>query len=829
MYPSHPLSQPTSRFGAALLTLALLFFVEPLLLSAQTNEQIREMFSASPNLLLPQQGATAVAVRSPDGRTTPASSETISIASVAVSVEIEGRTATTRLVTTVQPPASLAAGESTTFQLLLPLPVDAELLESPLAGTSEAVNRVQLNMSAGEATRALTVGAQTLANREMLEFANQRVVLVGPFTISSGEAIPVELLYRQTLVRRGNRLDYRLPRSESFAFAKTPWDITATIRSDEPIAALYSPSHPISVERDGPNRASLGVDAPSLLPGGLGGRGRGGEGPKVIDPGDFRLSILQGREVEASFMGYVDQQSSEGCLLMLVGASPGERVEQASIRREVILVIDRSGSMGGEKIEQARAAAREVLSGLRDGEAFTVVDYSDEVTTFSEEPVEKNAVTLRRALAYIDGIEADGGTNIHDALGRAVAMRPTAGHLPLVIFLTDGLPTTGVTAEDSIRRAVIEANVHGRRIFTVGVGFDVNAPLLDAIARESRASTTIVMPGESVDQAVALLFRKLNGPIFSDITLAMERRDGSGADDLVSDLLPTTLNDLYEGDYLSLLGHFRPDEPVVFILRGDYLGEEREFRFTFDPSRDRIEDAPFLCRLWATRQIMERVDQITRDGAIPESERTDEDRDRLQQRTQEIIDLSMTWGIITEYTRHLTEGSREHAEYASLVDDIASGAVTADSMLVAANGSLDKAGAVMYAETKMKDRAQNTRTGRGASNQVMNKGSAKLTKAQVSASNAYIDEEMNVVEIHSVQQIADLALFRRGDRWVDSRILDSAATEAPDLVVTIGSAEYDDLVRELVTLNREKVLGLSGEILVRNRAGQIVLIAAIEP
>lgn len=813
MFPSHPIS----RIASLLLLIFLLAIIPS---AAQTNEQIREMFSATPNIVLPQQGSYRAGARGSVDPSEARNPGAIGIGSISASITINNAEATTRLVTHVTPPADLAAGEATTFQLLLPLPADAELVETPLTGTGGIVNRVQLNMSEGEATRALMVGAQTLANPEMLEFANQRVVLVGPFTIKGGRGVDVELLYRQTLVRKGNRIDYRLPRSESFAFANTPWDITAEITSSEPIAALYSPSHPIAADRTASGAASVRVDAPTMS--------GETEGAKRIDPGDFRLSILQGREVEASFMGYIDGGDQQGCLMMLIGANPGEQTERESIRREVIIVIDRSGSMSGDKIEQARGAARTVLEGLRDGEAFTIVDYADSVTVFSDAPVVKDATTLRQGLEYIGRINAAGGTNIHDALRRAVKMRPTAGYLPLVIFLTDGLPSTGVTAEDSIRRGVIAANVHNRRIFAFGVGYDLNAPLLDAIARESRASTTIVLPGESVDRAVGLLFRKLNGPIFSDISLEMERLDGGDASHLVTDLLPTALNDLYEGDYLSLFGHFRPDEPVVFTLRGNYLGQEREFRFTFDPARDRIEDAPYLCRLWATRQIMERVDEITRDGAIPEGERTEEDRERLQRRTQEIIDLSMEHGIITEYTRHLTEGSREHAEYTTLMDDIASGTVVVDSTIVASNGSIDKAGAVVYAEGKMKDRAQDTRTGMAATNQVINKGSAKLAKGTVNMANTYVDEEMNVVEIHSVQQVADLALFRRDDRWVDSRILDSAETETPDLVVKLGTVEYDNLVRELVTLNREKVLALSGEILVQNEAGQIVLIAAVE-
>lgn len=816
MYPSHPFPRHARSLLISGLTL-LIITLFPAVSNAQGGSTLQDWFFGTENIVLPQQRSYRV------GNDVAPEGGELRVVGVSAEIEMIDDVAITRLTTEIASPPTLQGGEETTFQLLLPIPQDAEIVEAPKTGVETDSNQVILNLGDDEAISAFLAGARAIDASEVLEFAGQRLILAGPFALSVDATEKVTITYRQNLVVNGKRIDYVLPRSESFAFGNTPWSITARIKTSEPIAALYSPSHSIASERSSPNEALISVESGSGPLSGSHTSVVDNEAQK-IDLGDFRLSVLRGKEVEASFMGYVEGQGDRGCLLMLIGANPGVQSQTERVRREVILVIDRSGSMSGGKIEQARKAAQNVLEGLDNGEAFTIIDYADEVESYSPNPVIKNGSSFRSGNDYIKNIEATGGTNIHDALRTAVGMEPTPDFLPIVIFLTDGMPTTGVTAEDSIRRAVIDANVHNRRIFTVGVGYDVNAPLLDAIARESRASTTIVMPGEEVDKSVDLLFRKLNGPVFSDITMETRTLDGADASHLVTDMLPATLHDLYEGDYLSLLGHYVPDRPVLFTLRGIYLGEERTFTFTFDPDRDRIEDAPFLCRLWASRQIMERVDEVTRDGAIPKDERTEEDRERLRQRTEEIIELSTANGIITEYTRHLSQGSREYEEYSILADSIASGAIAVD--WVSEEESDEKAGALLYAESKLVDRAQDTRTGASASNQVMNKSSKALKGGKMNKVNSFIDAEMNVVEIKTVQQLADLSFFRRGDRWVDSRILDSAATEAPDATITFGTAAYDDLVRSLVAVNRAEVLGLRGEVLMRDERGRIVLIAS---
>ena len=753
----------------------------------QGQSTLTELLGNTPNTIVPQQ-------RSYRNSTNAIQ---LHIEHIKVGVEIKDRSATTTITTTVKHLEN--SGSSTGFQILLPIPKDAELLETPKTGIETSTNTILLNLTDENAVDAFLLGAKVLSSNELLEFADSRFVLIGPLKLSPDTSQDVHISYKQNLTLLGNRIDYRLPRSESFAHNKTPWHIDVSVKTDKPLGAIYSPSHSLNISRTSLTEATLHAEATSIS--GLSNINSSKRG-QILDPGDFHLSLLQGHDIQASFFAYPDPQNQEGCFLMVAGAPISEQTdEENDIKREVILVLDRSGSMKRGKIEQARNAAISVLEGLRDGEAFNIIDYADSVEIFSDKPLIKNNQTLEQGRIYIKGIASAGGTNIHDALVSAVSQEPTPDYLPIIIFLTDGVPTVGIKQEASIREAVLKANVHHRRIFTFGVGLDVNAPLLDGLAKESRASTTFVLPSETVDEKVALLFKKLNGPVFSDIELSVTTPEGEDASHLVYDVLPVKINDLFEGDYLSLLGHYRPERQLVFTLSGNYRGEHRRFRFTFDPERDAIADAPFICRLWASRKIMDNVDQIAQAGAIPVNERTKEDEEKLKEQTEEIVNLSRGNGIITEYTRHLA--------IATLPSD--STANTSSETIYS------------LTEEKLKSRAQDTRVGGGASNQVMNTKSKYIKGGKGNKANTYVDDNLRVVEIKTVYQIHDLSFFKRGERWVDSQILDSATTETPDKTIEFGTREYDQFVRTLLTNHRLEVLALTGDILMQH-AGSIVLI-----
>ncbi len=697
-------------------TISLVFSLLFLFISTPAQD----ISSNSVNIIIPQSRVICY----PCPRPLP---QPVQISAVAVNVSIQQQVATTTMEISLRNNA-LRPQEA---QMLVPVPDGSVIRSFGFDGVSKEPNAKILPKAEAEAIYRSIVNK--LRDPALLEFAGYNLVRSSVFPVPAHSIQKVTLVYENLLPADGERIDYVLPRSESFASQNIPWQITIDLNAKQTIATVYSPTHLISSNRVSKEhfRVSLGDNT-------------------KLEPGPFRLSyLLEKGGVTASLLAYPDA-SVGGGYFMLLGAVPAGRPEKAvSIKREVILVIDRSGSMQGEKIEQARAAALHVVNGLEDGEWFNIIDYSDSIASFSEQAIVKNADSLEAARAYIRRISSAGGTNIHDALLEAVRPEPTAKTLPLVLFLTDGLPTVGERREAAIREAVKQGNKYNRRIFTFGVGYDVNAPLLNAIASESRAASTFVLPKEDVEAKVSQLFRRLSGPVFSAPELTMLDGRGQATTRAIKDLMPVTLNDLFEGDQIVLLGQYQGDAPLRFKIAGNYLGAQRSFEFKFDTNAATMRNS-YVPRLWASRKIAYLIDQIRQMGA--DRNQFAKDDARVKELVDEIVRLSTKFGILTEYTAFLaTEG------------DLAMQGVP--------GGAPRREYYQRQAEAQVKDKAAGIRSGVGGVSQEMNVNAQKA-QATMNRSNAFYDQNMQRIEIRNVQQIADRTFFRRGNRWVEAPLLD---------------------------------------------------------
>jgi len=731
--------------------------------------------SNAANLIIPQ--ARSFVIRG--------QGQAIQISDVSADVRILQQVATTTLEIGLANPGD----RQQEAEMLVPVPDGAVVRSFTFAGSaSEQTAKLLPKTEARTLYRSIV---NKLRDPGLLEFAGYNLVRSSVFPVPAQGKQRVRLVYEQVLAADGNRVDYVLPRSESFEATATPWKITVQVRSKTPLATVYSPSHQIGVERSAPEQALVKV-----------------EGGAKLEPGPFRLSYLtEGNGLTGSLLAYPDARVGGGYFLLLAGVPPGAQAARAAIKREVTLVLDRSGSMEGEKIEQVRAAALQVVEGLNEGEAFNIIDYSDSIAKFAEQPVIKNNDTISRARAYLKGLRSNGGTNIHDALVEALRQPATPDMLPLIIFLTDGLPTVGQTRETTIRDAVLATNKHKRRIFSFGVGFDVNAPLLTSIANETRAAATFVFPSENVEAKVSQVFRRLSGPVLADPQLATLDRSGGVTTQAVRELMPAQLNDVFEGDQIVLLGQYQNEDPLNFRISGNYLSRPRAFDLKFDLTGATTRNA-FVPRLWASRKIAKLIEEITKAGAestanrdprsmpvVPANSLTTDPK--MKELVDEIIRLSTEYGILTEYTSFLaTEGTDFSATETVRVT----------------------AGQALYAN------AQQTRTGMGGVTQAMNSG-AGLVQSGANRSNNFLNQNMQRVEITNVQQITDRTFFRRNNRWVDASALPREKEVKPDRTIEFGTDEFYQLVDRLVAEGRQGVLALSGEMLLV-MDGKTVLVKA---
>ncbi|MBX7221177.1 MAG: VWA domain-containing protein [Blastocatellia bacterium] len=723
--------------------------------TAATQEIAIPEFTA--NLVIPQTGRVFL----PSSRrgTSP-----VTIRSVKADILVVEQVAATTLDITL----SNQSGQPQEAELLVPVPPNSALRSTAMLGGGRGPTAQILPKA--EAKQLYLSIVSKLKDPLLVEFAGYNLLRSSVFPVPAGGEQTIRLVYEQLLKAEGSRVDYVLPRSESFDSAKTPWTVSAVVKSARRLAAIYSPSHPVTSERTESGAYKVHVINQTQM-----------------EPGPFRLSIVTDSDgLGASLMTYPDSTGTGGYFLLLAGAParPAEiqKTAERSVNRELTFVLDRSGSMQGQKFQQARSAAVQVLEGLNQGEAFNIIDYSDRIERFAPQAVLKDDATLEKARQYLNRLQPGGGTNLHDALLEGVKQPVTPNMLPLILFLTDGLPTVGVTQEAVIRQHVQEANTRNRRIFTFGVGYDVNAPLLDGLAAGSRAASTFVHPNDNVEAKVSEVFKKLNNPTLVNPKLEVLDASGAVTTRAVQDLLPTELPDLYEDDQFVLLGRYQGEGPLTFRISGTYLGQPRTFAFKFDFKRGSKHNN-FVPRLWASRKIGFLIQEIAQAGALGKNQRNE---GRMKELVDEIVRLSTEFGILTEYTAFLaTEGT-----------DL----TRRDLVLVQLQAGLEQ-------------NAQQIRSGAGGISQVENNVSQR-SQTTLNRSNAYVAQNNQRVELTTVRQISDQTFFKRGSNWIDSRILQGAKEIKPDQVVEFGSPEFLKLLEQLVAEGRQATLAQAENVVV---------------
>ncbi len=717
----------------------------------------------------------------------PAPSRPIEVTSIAGDIQITDGVATTTMRMTLHNPGT---GQQEAV-MMVPVPNGASIRQFGFDGaglepTAKIVPR-------DEARRIYESIVNRSRDPALLEFVGFGLVRSSVFPVAAGASQNVSLTYEQVLPRDGERMDFVLPRTASLEGSATKWTLSGRIKSEKAIATVYSPSHELRTTRV--SEKELRFELPEAA---------------ATQPGALRISALMEKGgadggLATSILAYPDAQGHGGYFLLLGGVAPVKETPGSESRgtqkRELVVVIDRSGSMRGEKIEQARAAALQVVEGLKEGEAFNIIDFSSTVERFSPKPVIKDGKTTADARKYISDIKADGGTNIHDALMEALRPDATEGMLPMVLFLTDGMPTVGITNEGQIRDAAARANTHKRRMFTFGVGFDVNAPLLDHLADANRGASINVLPKEDVELAVSKVFKRLQGPVMNEPAMVVRVGNGAESTRAVRDVMPPVLPDLFEGDQLVVLGRYTTEEKIKLKIEGEYRGTKRSFDVEFDPASASSRNG-FVGRLWASRRIGYLVDEIRQSAGSGTGP-----HEPAPELVKEIVDLSTRWGILTEYTSFLAT-------------EPGAPATAAVPMLQADD----------YARRTLSSRAASApRDGAGSVNQSVN---TKEAKAQSCANmeNLYYDSNMVAQRVKTVQQAADQAMFCRGNRWVDGRILQQKQENAkPDKTIQFGSAEHLALACRLADEGGERnsLLAMQGEVMLLVD-GQRVLVTAPE-
>lgn len=605
----------------------------------------------------------------------------------------------------------------------------------------------------------------------LLEWMGQGMFQTSVFPVPPGAERKVTLEYTQ-LLRQSSRLtDFLFPLSTA-KYTSQPIEtlqFRVAIESQAEIKSVYSPTHPVNVERPDNKHAVVTFTASQTVPG-----------------SDFRLfyDVAEG-PVGSSVVTYFPEDESEGFFLLL--ASPQIKAPDAApVSKNVVFVLDRSGSMEGKKIEQAREALNFVLNNLREGDRFNIVVYDSSVETFRPELQPYNAEMRAAAVGFVNGIYAGGGTNIESALQTALPQFQNAEGPSYLLFLTDGLPTVGETNEAQIVASSKQANPGKVRMINFGVGYDVNSRLLDRLSREHHGQSEYVRPDEDLEVHVSRLYKKISAPVMTDVAVSIEFDEPGNAElgPATSRIYPKILPDLFEGEQLVLVGRYRTAGRAKITIKGSLAGQEQSFDFPaeFTPKNADAQFA-FAEKLWAIRRIGEIIDEIDLHG-------------QNEELVKELVALSTQHGILTPYTSFLA-------------DDTARELAAGDEVrLRRANAAIERleeeSGQSGFSQRELKNSLQQADRFYAPSN--LDALGATTAPAPAGAAVRDLDTDA-AITVEGINGVGNETLYRKGKLWVtpETEQIDLERDKDQIQVVERFTPEYFELVSQN-TVEQNKLL-----------------------
>jgi len=524
-----------------------------------------------------------------------------------VSIEIEGGIATTRIDQVFKNDQD-ADLEGT---YIFPIPESAAISDFALYINGRRASGEMLESI--EARRIYEDIVRKMKDPGLLEYAGRNMFRVKVYPIPARGKKRVELVYTQPLDYDAGAYRYMYPLNTE-KYSPVPIEevtVSVHITSNVPIKSVYSPSHEIDVSMK-QFSARAGFEQKNIRP-----------------DRDFILFYTVSQDdVGANILTY-REDGETGYFSMLL--SPGV-LDRAGASKDIVFVVDTSGSMRGKKLSQVKDALLYCLENLNRGDRFNIVQFATVARTLASEPIPADRSNIQKARRFVEGLSARGGTNIHGALLISVDMLGDTNRTKMVVFLTDGEPTVGETNTGKIIRDLLSANRGNARLFVFGVGNDVNTHLLDRIAEQNRGFSDYFRPNENINTGVSAFYRKVSEPVLSDITLDFGRIR-------VRDIYPVVLPDIFNGTQLVLFGRYEGEGSSSIVLKGTVEGKPERFVFEgFFPAESRKND--FIPGLWAMRKIGYLMNEIRLNGEKKEL-------------VDEILLLSKEYGILTPYTSYL--------------------------------------------------------------------------------------------------------------------------------------------------------------------------------
>jgi len=716
------------------------------------------VFSFLPLLLLLTINALAQGVivpgpctRCPDGRVPPNLPRSLPVKSIKIDVRATSQVATTHVEQVFRNDTD-ATLEGTYF---FPIPESASISEFAIwDGDRRLVGEVR---SREEARRIYDEIVRRQRDPGLLEYAGKDLFQASIFPIPPRSDKKLELTYTQVLKADSGTVAYRYPLGTGRQVAQIGTvSGRVEVESAIPLRNIYSPSHVVEIRSNGERRSVVTFET-------TGAR----------EPQDFQLFYTLTRDDFGVTLLTNRDAGKDGYFLLMISPKD-DWSEQEYSAKDIVFILDTSGSMAeAGKMEKARAALLYGIRILRPQDRFNVISFAGEERLMEPGLIAADQSGRKRGEDFVNSLRPAGGTNINQALITGLPQLRQSDRPRIVVFLTDGLPTVGITSISQILENVRQARPAGVRLFTFGVGYDVNTALLDKLAAENGGVADYVEPKEDLEVKVSNFFAKINYPVLTDLQL-----DIAGVE---TDLIyPRSLPDLFRGSQVTLIGRYknRSDMDNVGITLSGETGKSRR-TFVYEnlhfPLRNEQND--FLPRLWATRRVGWLMEQIRTNG-------------EQQELRDEIVDLGTRYGIVTPYTSYLALEANAPASITALptVGRNAQFGALRNAPARRAADAAATTGAVAVAQSK-KAREQQ-----------------EALRYEKDTSSA-------------VKSAKGKTFYLRDKVWTDSEF--RADKKLPETVVKFASSEYFDLLKSKPQLAEFFALGESVVVVFEGRVYRV--------
>jgi Ca-activated chloride channel homolog len=531
-----------------------------------------------------------------------------------VHIAIDEQVATTKVDQTFRNPTDRQLEATYVF----PVPKGASVNEFAMWIDGKKVSGEMLK--AADARQTYNEIVRRTQDPGLLEYVSNNLMRLRVFPIAPHADQKVTLSFTSVALQDAGAIEYVYPLKVEGRTAPEDKEFTleTTITSKHAVQNVYSPSHDVHVKRHGDREVTVTCE-----------RSRG------HSERDFQLFYSLGdKDVGLTALTYRPVSDEDGHFLMLLSPKV-ELARNTVIPRDVVLVLDTSGSMRGVKMEQARKALKYCLKNLNHEDRFAVINFASTVNQYRDHLVASSSEQVESALKWVDRLEATGGTAIDAALQSALEMRSSEkGRTFTIVFFTDGQPTDGECDPEKIVKHVLAKKSANTRIFTFGVGDDVNATLLDQLADQTRAVSTFVRPSEDIEAKASALYDKVSQPVLADLKLKV------GSNVQLAEVYPPQLPDLFHGGQLVVLGRYHGHGAATVTLTGTVGKESKEFVYEMTFPKKSGDAKSFVEQLWARRKVGYLLDQIRANGEKKEL-------------VDEVMALAKKHGIATPYTSYL--------------------------------------------------------------------------------------------------------------------------------------------------------------------------------